>query len=135
MLLHPGGRVLEIGCGTGASARWLARQGFQVTAADISAAALHAAAAASAAEGLDDNNPRWLLQDVFTLHKDAIPAAQITTARQSSSFADTSALPVSPAPQPSGREWPAEATSHASQCDESQVPVGSFDFIYDCQGG
>lgn len=62
-----GGSVLELGCGTGASARWLARQGFFVTAVDLSAVALHAAAAAATAEGLPPDNPRWLLQDIFTL--------------------------------------------------------------------
>src|SRR5437588_11801910 len=33
-------RALELGCGTGASAVWLAQQGFDVTALDLSAAAI-----------------------------------------------------------------------------------------------
>ena len=36
----PRGTALDAGCGTGAEARWLAAQGWKVTAADISAAAL-----------------------------------------------------------------------------------------------
>jgi SAM-dependent methyltransferase len=38
------GRVLEVGCGEGADAIWLARQGWDVTALDVSAVALDRAA-------------------------------------------------------------------------------------------
>lgn len=41
--LEPG-RVLDLGCGEGADAIWLARQGWQVTATDISTVALERAA-------------------------------------------------------------------------------------------
>jgi SAM-dependent methyltransferase len=61
--------VLELGCGTGASARWLAHQGWQVTAVDVSRAALQAAAQAAAAEGLTARNPTWLQQDVMRLRE------------------------------------------------------------------
>lgn len=64
---NAGGRVLEVGCGTGASARWLARQGYQVKALDISAVALQAAATAAAAEQLSESNPQWVQQDIFQL--------------------------------------------------------------------
>jgi hypothetical protein len=47
----------------------MARQGFRVTAVDISAPALQAAAAASAADGLPADNPTWLLQDIFQLQE------------------------------------------------------------------
>ncbi|WP_328935001.1 MULTISPECIES: class I SAM-dependent methyltransferase [unclassified Streptomyces] len=44
----PPGRALDVGCGEGADALWLARRGWQVTAVDISETALrHAAAAAT----------------------------------------------------------------------------------------
>ena len=36
----PPGRALELGCGTGASAVWLAQQGFDVTALDLSKLAI-----------------------------------------------------------------------------------------------
>ncbi|MER7011093.1 class I SAM-dependent methyltransferase [Saccharopolyspora sp. NPDC000359] len=42
------GQALEVGCGEGADAIWLARRGWQVTAVDISRVALERAAAASA---------------------------------------------------------------------------------------
>lgn len=44
-LLPPGGglRALDVGCGLGRNARWLARQGWEVTAVDISARALEEA--------------------------------------------------------------------------------------------
>jgi SAM-dependent methyltransferase len=45
--LHPGG-ALDAGCGTGAEAIWLAEQGWQVTAADISPTALTTAQARAA---------------------------------------------------------------------------------------
>lgn len=38
-----GGRVLEVGCGTGTNAVWLAQQGFQVTGVDISSGAIEQA--------------------------------------------------------------------------------------------
>lgn len=68
-----GGHVLELGCGTGASSRWMARHGFRVTAVDISAAALQAAAAAASAEGLPADNPQLLCQDIFELDAQQAP--------------------------------------------------------------
>lgn len=44
----PPGQALDVGCGEGADARWLARRGWQVTAVDISEVALRRAAAAAA---------------------------------------------------------------------------------------
>lgn len=109
VILTAGGQVLELGCGTGASARWLAHKGFAVTAIDISAAALREAAAAAAAEGLPPDNPAWLLKDIFEL-KDS--TAQSPTAHYSSTGGSTS-----------------QATTAAN------TPVSAFNFVYDCQGG
>jgi len=39
-LIRPGGRVLDLACGSGRHVRWLAAQGFSVTAVDRDAAAL-----------------------------------------------------------------------------------------------
>lgn len=47
----PPGRVLEVGCGTGTNAIWLAQQGFDVVATDFSATALEAARAKAAEAG------------------------------------------------------------------------------------
>ncbi|MFI0860703.1 class I SAM-dependent methyltransferase [Streptomyces smyrnaeus] len=44
----PPGQALDVGCGEGADALWLARRGWQVTAIDISRTALRRAAAAGA---------------------------------------------------------------------------------------
>ncbi|WP_406639614.1 class I SAM-dependent methyltransferase [Amycolatopsis sp. WGS_07] len=44
----PPGQALDVGCGEGADARWLASRGWQVTALDISRTALQRAAAANA---------------------------------------------------------------------------------------
>lgn len=43
----PPGQALDVGCGEGADALWLARRGWQVTAVDISRTALQRAAAAA----------------------------------------------------------------------------------------
>ncbi|MGA5450179.1 class I SAM-dependent methyltransferase [Streptomyces umbrinus] len=43
----PPGQALDVGCGEGADALWLARHGWQVTAVDISTTALQRAAAAA----------------------------------------------------------------------------------------
>ncbi|MFI8849820.1 class I SAM-dependent methyltransferase [Streptomyces sp. 891-h] len=48
----PPGRALDVGCGEGADARWLASRGWQVTAVDISAVALERAAADAEAAGV-----------------------------------------------------------------------------------
>ncbi|WP_255949243.1 class I SAM-dependent methyltransferase [Streptomyces odontomachi] len=45
----PPGRALDVGCGEGGDALWLARRGWQVTAIDISSIALERAAAATGA--------------------------------------------------------------------------------------
>lgn len=47
------GRALDVGCGEGADALWLAGRGWQVTAVDISRVALERAAATAAAAGPD----------------------------------------------------------------------------------
>lgn len=48
------GRALDVGCGEGGDAVWLAQQGWQVTAADVSATAMARGAAAAAAAGVAD---------------------------------------------------------------------------------
>ena len=52
------GRALDVGCGEGADAVWLAGWGWEVTALDVSRVALDRAAAAARAAGVD---VRWLL--------------------------------------------------------------------------
>ncbi|MET0955864.1 MAG: class I SAM-dependent methyltransferase [Cryobacterium sp.] len=48
----PVGRVLDVGCGEGADALWLAEQGWDVTALDVSQVALDRAAREAGARGL-----------------------------------------------------------------------------------
>ena len=48
----PPGKVLDLGCGEGGDAVWLAAQGWRVTAADVSATALGRAAEQAEAEGV-----------------------------------------------------------------------------------
>jgi SAM-dependent methyltransferase len=50
----PGDRVLDLGCGTGGDAVWLARRGCRVTAIDGSAAMLAVARAKAAREAVED---------------------------------------------------------------------------------
>ncbi|PSL01311.1 methyltransferase family protein [Haloactinopolyspora alba] len=57
------GQALDVGCGEGADALWLARRGWQVTAVDISRVALQRAAAA----GTDvDGRVAWKYGDLTT---------------------------------------------------------------------
>ncbi len=49
------GRALDLGCGEGGDAIWLAQQGWQVTAADISAAALAVGAEQAALAGVGES--------------------------------------------------------------------------------
>jgi SAM-dependent methyltransferase len=50
----PPGRALDLGCGEGGDAMWLAERGWQVTAVDISETALQRAAAEAQARGIRD---------------------------------------------------------------------------------
>lgn len=49
----PPGQVLDVGCGEGADALWLARRGWRVTAVDVSRVALRRAVAATGADLVD----------------------------------------------------------------------------------
>ena len=60
--LIPRGTVLEIGCGSGADAIFLARNGFEVTAVDVSAIAIERARLRAE---LEDCLPRFVLADIF----------------------------------------------------------------------
>lgn len=57
----PPGRALDVGCGEGADARWLAERGWQVTGVDVSQVALDRAAAVSG-----DLPVRWVRLDLAT---------------------------------------------------------------------
>jgi methyl halide transferase len=55
-------RAIELGCGTGTNAIWLAKQGFEVTAVDLSSAAVSQARERAASEGV---NVSFLCADVL----------------------------------------------------------------------
>jgi thioredoxin reductase/SAM-dependent methyltransferase len=57
------GTALDLGCGAGADAIWLAQQGWSVTGVDISSAALVHAASAAAVAGVADRI-EWLQRDL-----------------------------------------------------------------------
>ena len=59
------GRALDVGCGEGGDAIWLARQGWEVTGADVSQVALDRAAGEAAREGLTERT-RWERRDLMT---------------------------------------------------------------------
>lgn len=59
----PPGHALDVGCGEGADALWLARRGWYVTAADISCVALDRAAAAGADVA---DRVTWTTTDLLT---------------------------------------------------------------------
>lgn len=58
------GTALDLGCGHGADAIWLAQQGWRVTGVDISSIALEAAAREAAAAGLPADAIDWQQRDV-----------------------------------------------------------------------
>ncbi len=58
------GRAIELGCGTGSNAIYLAQQGFDVTAVDVSPTALKRAEEKAEKAGV---KIRWLLADVLKL--------------------------------------------------------------------
>ncbi|GAB3618330.1 class I SAM-dependent methyltransferase [Okibacterium endophyticum] len=64
------GTALELGCGEGADALWLAARGWTVTAVDISSTALAVGAARAAEDGLADRID-WVQADLATWHPSA----------------------------------------------------------------
>ncbi|WP_241031375.1 class I SAM-dependent methyltransferase [Rhodococcus koreensis] len=81
------GRALDVGCGEGADALWLARQGWAVTALDISQIAVHRARAHADRENVDIT---WVLSGLldaelpaggFDLVSAQYPALRITADR------------------------------------------------------
>lgn len=56
------GRLLEVGCGTGTNALWLAERGFEVTGLDVSPLAIEQARAKQAAAGVRAN---FLVHDIL----------------------------------------------------------------------
>lgn len=61
------GTALDLGCGEGADAIWLARHGWTVTGVDVSAVALERASAHAIEAGLQDRIT-WLQQDFASWH-------------------------------------------------------------------
>ena len=62
-----GGTALDVGCGEGADAVWLAERGWQVTAVDVSPVALRRGASRAAEAGADvARRIDWLHEDVRT---------------------------------------------------------------------
>lgn len=72
----PPGRALDLGCGEGADAMWLAERGWQVTAVDISQTALDRAAAEATARGLSIDAQRHDLPDTFPAGQFDLVSAQ-----------------------------------------------------------
>jgi 2-polyprenyl-3-methyl-5-hydroxy-6-metoxy-1,4-benzoquinol methylase len=63
----PPGTALDLGCGEGADAIWLAAQGWQVTGVDVSTVALERAAAFAAAAGAEiADRLTWQQADMLT---------------------------------------------------------------------
>lgn len=61
----PPGRALDVGCGEGADARWLARRGWKVTAVDVSQVALDRAMLDAEADGPEVGaRVRWTQADL-----------------------------------------------------------------------
>ena len=60
----PPGRALDLGCGEGGDALWLAEVGWQVTAVDITPTAVARAQAAAAARGVPDGRIAWVVADL-----------------------------------------------------------------------
>jgi SAM-dependent methyltransferase len=70
------GRALDLGCGEGADAVWLARQGWRVTAADISGVALERAAEHAAHAGVTVDWQRHDLEQTFPAGEFDLVSAQ-----------------------------------------------------------
>ena len=94
--LRPG-RALDVGCGEGADAIWLARAGWDVTGLDVSTVAIERARAAAQAA---DVTVRWLAADFATAALDAFDfvTAHYPALKQTPDHAVERALLASVAP-------------------------------------
>lgn len=72
------GEALDLGCGEGADAIWLAARGWAVTGLDVSAVALERAAAHARERG-QDSNITWVQQDLAAWNPD--PLFDLVTAQ------------------------------------------------------
>lgn len=72
------GTAIDVGCGEGADAVWMARQGWQVTGVDVSSVALDRAAGHAREAGVGDRTA-WARLDVFAL--DPLPVGPAGPAR------------------------------------------------------
>ena len=63
--LRPG-RALDLGCGEGADAVWLAERGWNVTAVDIASTAVTRAKALATGRDVPENRITWLVEDLAT---------------------------------------------------------------------
>ncbi|QLQ16693.1 MAG: class I SAM-dependent methyltransferase [Micropruina sp.] len=70
----PAGRVLDVGCGEGADAVWLAQQGWDVTAIDVSVVALERARYAAADAGVEADWVHGRLEDAGLTGFDLVSA-------------------------------------------------------------
>lgn len=61
---RPPGRALDLGCGEGGDTVWLASQGWEVTAVDISTTAVDRARARAAASGISTRQVTWVVEDL-----------------------------------------------------------------------
>ncbi|MGO2751490.1 MAG: class I SAM-dependent methyltransferase [Pseudoclavibacter sp.] len=64
----PPGRALDLGCGEGGDAIWLAQQGWRVTGIDISTVAIERARAAALAAGIDGPELEFVAGDLEAWH-------------------------------------------------------------------
>lgn len=64
------GPILDVGCGTGTNAIWLARQGYRVTGSDVAPGAI---SAAEAHRGIGRTNPKFVVDDILA---SALPASR-----------------------------------------------------------
>jgi SAM-dependent methyltransferase len=67
----PPGRALDLGCGEGGDAIWLALGGWQVTAVDISTIAVERGRLAAREAGVPDGRIAWQAQDLATWRPEA----------------------------------------------------------------
>jgi SAM-dependent methyltransferase len=78
--LTPPGPLLDVGCGLGANAQWLATQGFDVTGADVAPGAIAAAESRRSEAG---PNARFLVDDILATH---LPAGRFRGAIDTGCF-------------------------------------------------
>ncbi|MCB0209302.1 MAG: class I SAM-dependent methyltransferase [Anaerolineae bacterium] len=127
---NPGDHVLELACGTGEDAVWLAKHGVHVTATDGSAAMVGQAKAKAETEGVGDKVAavQVSLQEIISGQRSAVSGQQIADSSQRSAVSSQRSAVSSQQLATSGQPIKDKDTNKQPPISSLQSPVSHSSF-------